>query len=163
MNRTQLMMYYWFTFVSYLILMVTGKWRYWPGDMNTYVGVFGFLRLRHDPEPGGDIIPELNGCALVREVHVYGLSLGVGTDGFGSQHRGYGQLMMKAAEHISQMAGYTKSAVIAGVGTRQYYQNKCGYYLGETYMLKNLPNFKSYIAAKVACLFLIAGLIYRVM
>lgn len=161
MNRTQLMMYYWFTFVSYLILMVTGKWRYWPGDMNTYVGVFGFLRLRHDPEPGGDIIPELNGCALVREVHVYGLSLGVGTDGFGSQHRGYGQLMMKAAEHISQMAGYTKSAVIAGVGTRQYYQNKCGYHLGETYMLKDLPKFNSYTLVKVAALFMFAAIIYK--
>ena len=136
--------YYWFMFVSFLIWMWTGKWRYWSGNLDTYIGLFGFLRLRFDPNPGGedgDIIPELVNSALIREVHVYGLSLGVGTDGTGSQHRGFGKLLMKTAENISQMNGYTKTAVIAGVGTREYYKNKCGYYLGDTYMLKNLQTY----------------------
>ena len=121
--------------------MFTGKWTYWSGNIDTYLGLFGFLRLRFDSNPGGDIIPEINNCALIREVHVYGLSLGVGTDSIGSQHRGYGKLLMNTAEKISAMHNYKKSAVIAGVGTREYYKNKCGYHLGETYMLKNLQEY----------------------
>jgi len=97
--------------------------------------------LRFDPNPGGDFIPEINNCALIREVHVYGSSLGVGTDAFGSQHRGFGKLLVKTAEEISAMNGWKKSAVIAGVGTREYYKNKCGYTLGNTYMLKNLMSY----------------------
>jgi ELP3 family radical SAM enzyme/protein acetyltransferase len=146
MNTQAYLKYYWFMFVSFLIWMWTGKWRYWSGNLDTYIGLFGFLRLRFDPAPGGeegDIIPELVDCALIREVHVYGLSLGVGTDGIGSQHRGYGKLLMKTAENIAQMNGFKKSAVIAGVGTREYYKNKCGYYLGETYMLKDLPKYQN--------------------
>lgn len=138
MNLYQKMMYYWFMFVSCLIWLFTGYWRYWSGDLDSYLGLYGFLRLRLDPNPGGDIIPEINNCALIREVHVYGLSLGVGTDGIGSQHRGYGKKLMKVAERIALSKGYKKAAVIAGVGTREYYKNKCGYYLGNTYMLKKL-------------------------
>ena len=40
-----------------------------------------------------------------------------------------------------EVNGFTKTAVIAGVGTREYYKNKCGYYLGDTYMLKNLQTY----------------------
>lgn len=148
MNTMAYIKYYWFMFVSFLIWMWIGKWRYWSGNLDTYIGLFGFLRLRFDKTPGGedgDIIPELVNCALVREVHVYGLSLGVGTDGIGSQHRGYGKLLMKTAEHIAQINGYKKCAVIAGVGTREYYKNKCGYHLGETYMLKDLHQYQNKI------------------
>jgi histone acetyltransferase (RNA polymerase elongator complex component) len=45
---------------------------------------------------------------------------------------------MKNAENISRMNGYKKCAVIAGVGTREYYKKQCGYELIGTYMLKNL-------------------------
>ena len=141
MNKIDFIKYYWFTFVSFLIWIFTGKWRYWSGNLETYIGLFGFLRLRFDPTPGGEngnIIPELVDCALVREVHVYGLSLGVGTNGNGSQHRGYGKFLMKNAENISRMNGYKKCAVIAGIGTREYYKKQCGYELIGTYMLKNL-------------------------
>lgn len=162
MNIYQKIAYYWFTFVSFLIWIVTGKWRYWSGDLETYVGLFAFLRLRDDPNPGGDIIPEVNNCALIREVHVYGQSLGVGTDGFGSQHRGHGQLMMKTAEYIASMIGYKKTAVIAGVGVRKYYENKCGYSLGETYMLKNLPNFNSYTFEKLIIFTIITIIIFKI-
>ena len=43
-----------------------------PTFNNCYVGLFGFLRLRIDNDPGGDYIPEINNSALIREVHVYG-------------------------------------------------------------------------------------------
>ena len=125
-------------------LLVAWNWLiggggYWAGDLATYIGLYGFLRLRFDPAPGGDFIPEINGCALIREVHVYGTSVGVGaaTPG-GSQHRGFGKLLMKTAETIATQNGWKKIAVIAGIGTREYYKNKCGYRLEGTYMVKDL-------------------------
>jgi histone acetyltransferase (RNA polymerase elongator complex component) len=112
---------------------------YWSGDLATYIGLYGFLRLRFDPAPGGDFIPEIRGCALIREVHVYGTSIGVGAAApVGSQHRGFGKLLMKTAETIAKRDGWNKVAVIAGVGTREYYKNKCGYRLDGTYMVKDI-------------------------
>ena len=104
------------------------------------MALFGFLRLRLDPNPGGDIIPEINNTALIREVHVYGNSLGVGSDHLSSQHRGYGQYLMQVAEEIAVDNNWKKSSVISGIGTREYYKNKCGYRLEGTYMVKNLTD-----------------------
>lgn len=128
----------WFIGACIMWLFTCGRWNYWSGNDRTYSGLYGFLRLRIDPNPGGDFIPEINGCALIREVHVYGSSLGVGEDSKGSQHRGFGKKMMAIAEKISIDNGFNKTAVIAGIGTREYYKNKCGYVLGGTYMLKTL-------------------------
>ena len=52
------------------------------------------------------------------------------------------------AEQIILNNGLNKSAVIAGVGTREYYKNKCGYHLEGTYMIKTLKksnNLKIYL------------------
>lgn len=130
--------YSWFLITYYWTWLVYGKKTYWSGNISTYNGLVGFCRFRIDPEPGAGIIPELKGCGLIREVHVYGHSLGVGSHGVSSQHKGYGQLLVKTAEEIAVSHGYTKVAVIAGVGTREYYKNKCGYHLEGTYMIKNL-------------------------
>jgi ELP3 family radical SAM enzyme/protein acetyltransferase len=125
-------------------LLVAWNWLlggggYWGGDLATYIGLYGFLRLRFDPAPGGTFIPEINECALIREVHVYGTSIGVGAAApVGSQHRGFGKLLMKTAETIAKRNGWNKVAVIAGIGTREYYKNKCGYRLDGTYMVKDL-------------------------
>lgn len=144
-------MYYMFIVYSFIFWFLTGKLTYWSGNMDSYTGLFGFLRLRFDSNPGGDFIPEINNCALIREVHVYGSSLGVGTNAIGSQHRGFGKLLVKTAEQISAMNGWKKSAVIAGVGTREYYKNKCGYKLGNTYMLKDLVPY-NYTLIKRSCM-----------
>jgi ELP3 family radical SAM enzyme/protein acetyltransferase len=151
MNYLTFLHYYSYFVYAYLNWFLTGYWMYWSGNLESYIGLYGFLRLRIDPNPGGDIIPEINNCALIREVHVYGQSLGVGKDGFGSQHRGFGMWMMKVAEDIGSMHGFNKSAVIAGVGTREYYKNKCGYTLGDTYMLKkvNKYNFHFFIRMNI--------------
>ena len=131
--------------INYLIdsieWLFSGKPIYSTGNKSSYLGLYGFLRLRIDPDPGGDIIPEINNCAIVRELHVYGQSVGIGKDGMGSQHRGYGMKLMKIAEEIAASNGYTKVAVIAGVGTREYYKNKCGYSLDGTYMIKNISKY----------------------
>jgi elongator complex protein 3 len=48
--------------------------------------------------------------------------------------------MVRMAEEIARDRGFKKIAVIAGIGTREYYAKKCGYYLPEnsTYMFKHL-------------------------
>jgi len=130
--------YVWFIIKYYLILIFTGEKTWWKGNINTYNGLVGFCRLRLDSNPGGGFIKELKGCALIREVHVYGHSLGVGNSGNSSQHKGYGQLLVKTAEEIAMQNGFVKCAIIAGVGAREYYKNKCGYYLEGTYMNKIL-------------------------
>ena len=122
--------------------LINGSYGHWDGgDNSSYHKIFGFLRLRLDPNPGGSVIEEINGCSLIREVHVYGQALGVGGSSTGSQHRGFGKLLVKTAEEISVLNGYKKAAVIAGVGTREYYKNKCGFTKGGTYMLKDLKSY----------------------
>lgn len=132
------LIYYVDRILAYLYWALTGLWYEWSGNLDTYTGLFGFCRLRIDPKPGGDFIPEIQGCGLIREVHVYGFSLGVGKETLGGQHRGFGKLLVKTAEQITRMNGLKKTAVIAGVGTREYYKNKCGYTLANTYMVKKV-------------------------
>jgi len=139
-NKSYSWSYLWFLIKYWIIRILTSKKIYWSGNMKTYNGLIGFCRLRLDSNPGGGFIKELSECALIREVHVYGHSLGVGSSGNSSQHRGYGQLLVKTAEEIAIANNYNKVAVIAGVGTREYYKNKCGYHLEGTYMIKNLTN-----------------------
>ena len=144
-SKTFIWSYICFLITYYLKLIFTGQKTWWQGDIKTYNGLVGFCRLRLDSNPGANIIKELDDCALIREVHVYGQSLGVGNSGSSSQHKGYGQLLVKTAEQISFMNGFSKVAVIAGVGTREYYKNKCGYHLEGTYMVKDVSiEAKSY-------------------
>lgn len=90
------------------------------------------LRLRL---PGRTFIRELDKAALVREVHVYGKQIAVGKKEKGrKQHVGWGTKLMNDAERIASERGYKKLAVIAGIGTREYYK-KFGYELDGTYMV----------------------------
>ena len=160
--------HYWhFGFVVFYILYLWnklfGKTIYYEGNREQYKGVFGFLRLRIDPEPGLGIAEELVGCGLIREVHVYGMSTSVcklensdkftsvcklensnkftsvcTTNSISSQHKGIGQRLVTVAEDIIKSHGLNKSAVIAGIGAREYYKNKCGYELGKYYMIRKL-------------------------
>lgn len=127
----------------FLYKIFLGIQTYWSGHLETYNGIIGFCRLRIDDNAGADIIKEIKNSALIREVHVYGYSLGVGNCNNGlksSQHKGFGKMLVKKAEEIAIVHGYKKIAVIAGVGTREYYKNKCGYNLEGTYMVKDLTN-----------------------
>ena len=96
----------------------------------------GFLRLRF---PSPDVfIPELRNSGIVRELHVYGNALNFGVrDPNSFQHRGYGKLLMKVAERVTEESGYQNLAVISGVGVRDYYR-KQGYTLDKYYMKKDL-------------------------
>jgi len=124
-----------YSFIASLI----GFQIWYSGDRNNYIGLFGFLRLRIDNNPGGGFIGELKDCGLIREVHVYGQSIEVGNSNEqSSQHKGYGKLLVKTAEKIIKYNKLNKSAIIAGVGAREYYKNKCNYNLEGAYMIKNL-------------------------
>jgi len=98
--------------------------------------IYGFLRLR---------IIEDDNLAFVRELHVYGKSLKVGSKGSknsdgkddSTQHKGIGKKLMDMAEVISKSCEVSKIKVISGVGVRGYYR-KLGYKLQGTYMIKIL-------------------------
>lgn len=100
------------------------------------------LRLRRVPRGGSaqnlGLRPELRGAvSLVREVHVYGSALSVNRRGQ-AQHQGYGRTLVAEAERIAREEHRSrKLAIIAGVGTREYYQ-KLGYSLDGPYMSRML-------------------------
>ena len=99
----------------------------------------GFTRLCLPGSGAADPdIEELNGAALLREVHVYGESLPVGLEKDGAaQHAGLGTALLEEAERIAAENGYTKIAVISAVGTREYYLDR-GYSRGDLYLLKDI-------------------------
>ncbi|MCL4367648.1 MAG: tRNA uridine(34) 5-carboxymethylaminomethyl modification radical SAM/GNAT enzyme Elp3 [Actinobacteria bacterium] len=99
----------------------------------------GYLRLSMPgPDSPATGLAEIDGAALVREVHVYGESLELGKEEAGAaQHSGLGSRLMRRAEAIAAGNGFERVAVIAALGTRGYYARQ-GYRLGETYMLKQL-------------------------
>jgi elongator complex protein 3 len=99
--------------------------------------LFALLRIRFPNEP---ISPfkELNNSALIRELHTFGEALGIDShQSKAIQHQGLGKKMLIRAESLAKKEGYSKIAVIAGVGTRDYYR-KVGYKLSQTYMVKDL-------------------------
>ncbi len=101
--------------------------------------IYGFLRLRspsqnaHRKEVGAD------SCCIVRELHVYGRSLGIGKREKGQiQHSGLGRSLMAEAERIAREEfDARRLLVISAVGTREYYK-KMGYSLYGPYMAKRL-------------------------
>jgi len=101
--------------------------------------IAGFLRLSL---PGADSpatgLAELDGAAIIREVHIYGQSLAVGTEQSGAaQHTGLGTRLLAEADNLARAKGYRRIAVIAAVGTRHYYLER-GFERGEFYLVKML-------------------------
>lgn len=95
--------------------------------------LIGYLRLRF---PSKTFIKELEGCSLVRELHVYGQETSLGKrENEKWQHRGYGKALLKEAEKISKENGFDKISVTSGVGARAYYR-KLGYKLKGFHMIK---------------------------
>lgn len=99
--------------------------------------LIGFARLRF---PSQVYRPELEGAALLRELHVYGSLVSVGTDAGDEewQHRNFGRLLLGRAEELAAGAGYTRIAIMSGIGVRPYYRRQ-GYERSGPYMVKVLP------------------------
>lgn len=86
---------------------------------------------------------DLKDAAIIREVHVFGQSLPVGSDEAGAaQHTGLGTTLIAEAERIAREKGYARLAVIAAVGTRLYYQKR-GFERGTHYFVKELSQVQS--------------------
>ncbi len=106
------------------------------------IAVYGFLRLRIPTEKANEklveLLPDIRDTAFIRELHVYGQLVGIGKhEEEASQHKGLGRQLVDAAEGITRENGFSKLAVISGVGVREYYK-KLGFSLAHTYMIKNL-------------------------
>lgn len=103
--------------------------------------LYAFLRLRIPSqvfEKKRHWMRALQGAALVREVHTYGVQMTLGEEREGvAQHRGLGKAMLARAEEIAASHGLGKVAIIAGIGVREYFRNQ-GYDLEGEYMVKNL-------------------------
>ncbi len=99
----------------------------------------GFVRLSlPGPDSPSTGMPDLEGAALIREVHVYGQSLPVGAEKQGAaQHTGLGTRLLAQAEATAKDKGFRRLAVISAVGTRGYYLER-GFERGELYLTKAL-------------------------
>ena len=85
-----------------------------------------------------NLVPELRNTAVIREVHVFGQALELGSEQEGAaQHSGLGTILLQRAEEITRQKGLKHLAVISAVGTRDYYRQR-GFHQGDVYMLKNL-------------------------
>ena len=101
--------------------------------------IAGFLRLSLPvPDSPATGLGDLENAAIIREVHVYGQSLAVGTEQSGAaQHAGLGTRLLAEADAIARGKGFRRMAVIAAVGTRQYYLER-SFERGELYLVKDL-------------------------
>jgi elongator complex protein 3 (tRNA carboxymethyluridine synthase) len=100
----------------------------------------GFLRLSLPAAdfPREEVLEELAGCAVIREVHIYGPALDIGAPSEGeAQHTGLGRRLAEQAMELARRAGYSRIAVISAIGTREYYR-RLGFELGELYMARSL-------------------------
>ena len=72
---------------------------------------------------------------MIREVHVYGPALGIGSASAGeAQHLGLGRRLIAEAQVRARAAGFDRLAVISAIGTRGYYE-KLGFTRTGTYMV----------------------------
>jgi elongator complex protein 3 len=109
------------------------------GDDDHGSRLAGFLRLSlpgpDSPETG---IPDLQGAAIIREVHIYGQSLQVGEEKRGAaQHAGLGTRLLEKADQIARERGFSRMAVISAIGARLYYLNR-GFERGDLYLMRDL-------------------------
>ncbi len=99
--------------------------------------IAGFLRLRLPSK--NHFRPEItDATALVRELHVYGNMIKIGGKNPKiGQHTGFGEKLLKEAEHIAVANNKEEMAIISGIGSRNYYR-KFGYEKIGPYMMKKL-------------------------
>ena len=100
--------------------------------------IAGFLRLSLPFASEEPLTEELRGAAMIREVHVYGLALGIGSAQAGrAQHAGLGTRLIEAAAAIAAESGFRRLAVISSIGTREYYRLR-GFRDGALYQFRDL-------------------------
>ena len=119
--------------------------------------IIGFIRIRINDDPNAPFISELKKAVLIRELHVYGKVVKQQHKSDYQQHKGVGKLLLEQADLIAkqhQHLGFTKIAIISGVGVREYYKRQ-GYQLEGTYMTRLISS-----SSMLSC-FLTPGIILR--
>ncbi len=98
--------------------------------------LIGFSRLRTGGERHR---PEIQDAALLRELHVYGgiVPIGSSPDEDQRQHRKFGRLLLGEAEETARAGGYRQLAVMSGIGVRPYYRRH-GYERHGPYMTREI-------------------------
>ena len=103
--------------------------------------IAGFLRLSlphaEYVAAQADELPGELGCAMIREVHVYGQVANLHRADGSAQHLGLGRQLVERACEIAREAGFARINVISSVGTRDYYR-KLGFADGELYQVREL-------------------------
>jgi elongator complex protein 3 len=100
--------------------------------------IAGFLRLCLPKLDIPALHPDLDHAAIIREVHVYGQSLGIGENETGmAQHSGLGKMLIERAVELATERGYQHLAVISAIGTREYYRKR-GFYDKQLYQVQDL-------------------------
>jgi len=81
--------------------------------------IAGFLRLSLPKQDVFELgFRDLKSSAMIREVHIYGQSLSLGSEMEGAaQHVGLGSELIQKAQEIAHKNGYKKLAVISAIGT----------------------------------------------
>ena len=94
--------------------------------------IFGYCRLRF---PSESFTSEITmNSAIIRELHVVGSAIGIGSEG-NLQHKGLGKKLLDKAERIAKEHKKDKMVVISGVGAKEYYK-KFGYVKEGVYVVK---------------------------
>lgn len=121
------------------------------------VALFGFIRLRipeYKEAEKHQEFPILYNKGLIRELHVYGNVLNVGshnTDNSYAQHKGVGRNLLKMAEKIALKEECSGMVVISGIGVVKYYE-KFGYKEVDTFMVKEFSIWNIVpLPAKIIC------------
>ncbi|MCU0632032.1 MAG: tRNA uridine(34) 5-carboxymethylaminomethyl modification radical SAM/GNAT enzyme Elp3 [Methanolinea sp.] len=98
--------------------------------------LIGFARLRCGGERWRE---ELCNAALLRELHVYGSIVPLGSSPAPDQrqHRRFGRLLLSLAEETALREGHREIAVMSGIGVRPYYRRH-GYERRGPYLHKRL-------------------------
>ncbi len=122
-----------------LTYLADGAEEYFLSFVTSEDKVAGFLRLSlPGPDSPATGLKDLEGAAIIREVHVYGQSLEVGKEQNGAaQHAGLGTRLLEEAEKTARGHGFRRMAVISAVGTRRYYLGR-GFERGKLYLVKGL-------------------------
>lgn len=119
--------------MRYVTSVATELFMQWVTPQND---IAGFIRLSFPTTQ--PFIEELRESAIIRELHVYGQSLMLGsTNADASQHMGLGKRLLLEAEQEASVAGFKHIAVISAIGTIPYYE-KMGYKRGALYQHKAL-------------------------
>lgn len=103
--------------------------------------IAGFLRLSLPHEDyllaHAIELPDELGCAMIREVHVYGQVANLHRSDGSAQHLGLGRRLVERACELAREAGFGRINVISSVGTRDYYR-KLGFVDGALYQTREL-------------------------